>query len=156
MKYALLIAALLLIVGCASNTVLGSKLHVLRMGIRSNAAHETYRDAIGDHAEDDTLVGTWTWLSPERAVFDLPLQELSLSLFEEGTYMQRRLGRSTQNTFFGIRVEEGTWEREAPGRIALSPNEPKPTYGIVARTIDLDEWTNVFVESQQSLHENEP
>ncbi|MEM9348188.1 MAG: hypothetical protein AAGB26_16390 [Planctomycetota bacterium] len=125
------------------------------MGIRSNQALADYRDAVGDHAEDGTLIGTWTWESPTKAVFDLPLHEDSLSLFNDGTYIKRRIGRSMQNTVVGITVEEGSWTLEAPGMVALSPDKPDPRRQIAGRTIDLSEWANTFVEADRAIHAEE-
>lgn len=155
MKTTLLLAVLLLTVGCSSNSVIGSHMASIKRNMRNNQANTAYLDSIGHHAEEGTLIGTWTWQSPIKAVFDLPLQELSLSLFEDGTYTQRHLGRSMQNTIVGVTVEEGSWTREAPGIIALTPNKPDPRKQITARTINLSEWTNAFVEANQRLYQPE-
>lgn len=155
MKAMLLLTVLLLTVGCSSNSVIGSHLASIKRNMRNNHANEAYRDTIGDHAEDGTLIGTWTWQSPYKAVFDLPLEELSLSLFEDGIYTQRRIGRSIQNTMVAVTVEVGAWRREAPGMIALTPNKPDPRKQITARTINLSEWTNTFVEADRAIHADE-
>ncbi|MEM6505422.1 MAG: hypothetical protein AAF711_08135 [Planctomycetota bacterium] len=155
MKVVLVIICLLCTAGCSSNTVLGSHVSSISRGIRNAQANDTYREAIGDHAEYGRLLGTWTWESPTKAVFDLPLHEDSLSLFDDGTYIKRRIGRSMQNTMVGITVEEGSWTREAPGMVALSPDKPDPRRQIAARTIDLNAWTNTFVEADRAIHAEE-
>lgn len=171
MKRALLflLVTLCLTGGCSTDTLVGSYLFHKRHNIKNNLANQTYQQALTHHFREQTLLGTWTRANADHSENrpDLILSDTrwDLSLFDDGTYSVRREGRQVGSDFFGdsansmiavpmytVAVQEGRWTRVSPGEIELRPDDPdqpaEPT------TLDLNEWTNTFVEADRRLRED--
>jgi hypothetical protein len=154
MRFAALLLVVVSITGCGFVGLARDRLTVKRWHDENKQNDSKYRQMLGEHAEERTLLGTWTITTTSSTKFEYkPLTELSL--FSDGTYAMRRESMGTQIHFVAIRVQEGSWVNVAPGIIEITPSEPKSITEREAQAVDLTEWTNVFVQANNQIHEFE-
>lgn len=148
------LVAVLFAVTMSGCTSIGIAYMESRRNILNNRHEGRYQKAVADHAGDGELVGTWTIDVPEDETIRKklnpppPTHTHTVSLYGDQTYSYLRTERK-----YGMhkRTTRGHWAKEEPGLIALTPSA-SDTEGMWFDKIKLEEWTNLFVESDKALH----
>lgn len=146
MKNIIISATFLLVLsGCKMDTI-GLRYVVWRQDLRNQSHNKDYRNAVGDQAQDEALIGTWTrtYSLVTKKMFAHKSNTQTLSLFKDGTYALRQ---EVTGFLLSLRTTEGTWEKDADGLIQLVPEDEDAK----TTSVDLSRWTNAFTDAQQQL-----
>ena len=120
--------------------------------IRNDRAQRTYSKSVASHAGDNKLVGTWTRqeeIPLGKKIFNKRDESHTLTLFNDTTYIYRLETREPYAHH--ISASKGKWIKDKPGVLLLTPEHAET--GDEPLTINLDDWTNPFVQANDYLHQ---